>query len=387
MKKVLFITDDLIMGYSGGSLGHKKIYDLLCLMRKEENLDFKIISLDSNLPESLMVLNKTRLLDLKSRILLNSSYLKILEKDICLVAREYLPDVIVLGRSRLGFLSIKLKSLMPNTVIVANFDNVEFDYVDSQFADRKGIVGIVLKGIEKILVYFNEKNCIKNSQKYIFLSNRDKNRAVELYKIQTEGKTAIIPVCLDDNIKCLSNNKRKNVVFLGNLQHDSNIQAVLWFLENVWLKYFKDRLDITFTVAGKNAETVLKRYKNIKNLIVYSNFKDVSDVVTEHSLFVAPILNGAGMKVKIAEALSMGLPIIGTEEALVGYEESIHDLKNNGFLYRADNVVDYKLYIDEYISMSQLKLEEIRINNRNAFAKYYTYTRALPVFRNIIQLG
>lgn len=385
MKKVLFITDDLIMGFSGGSLGHKKIYDLLHFMREDGEIEFKVISLDNNLSESLLILNKNRLLDLQSRILLGSSYLKVLKKDICIVTRRYNPDVIVLGRSRLGFLANEFKILMPNTILVTNFDNVEYDYVDSQFADRKGLFGIIVRYIEKVLVYLDEKKCAQNSLKYIFLSERDKNRMMELYKLSVEARSSIIPVCLEENIKHLSDNEKKNVVFLGNLQHDSNIQAVMWFLENVWLKYFKNRADVTFTVAGKNAEKILKKYKDINNIIVYSDFKDVSDVVTKYSLFVAPILNGAGMKVKIAEALSMGLPVIGTAEALVGYEEAINDLKGNGFLYLADNEDDYKRYIDEYFCMNKLELKKISINNRNVFVKYYTYTRALPVFRDIIK--
>ena len=35
---------------------------------------------------------------------------------------------------------------------------------------------------------------------------------------------------------------------------------------------------------------------------------------------MAPVLHGAGIKVKVAEALSFGLPIIGTSHAWIGYE-------------------------------------------------------------------
>ena len=38
--------------------------------------------------------------------------------------------------------------------------------------------------------------------------------------------------------------------------------------------------------------------------------------------YVAPVFSGAGMKVKVAEALSYGLTVVGSHHALVGYEES-----------------------------------------------------------------
>ena len=37
-------------------------------------------------------------------------------------------------------------------------------------------------------------------------------------------------------------------------------------------------------------------------------------------IYVAAVFDGAGMKVKVAEALSYGLPVIGTDHAFIGYE-------------------------------------------------------------------
>ena len=46
MKKVLFISDQYIFGVIGGSLGHKRFYDILS---NDFECEFKIISLDGDL--------------------------------------------------------------------------------------------------------------------------------------------------------------------------------------------------------------------------------------------------------------------------------------------------------------------------------------------------
>ena len=56
---------------------------------------------------------------------------------------------------------------------------------------------------------------------------------------------------------------------------------------------------------------------------------------------IAPIAKGAGMKVKVADTLSMGLMIAASDEALVGYEEALTlDLLNGIICANTDS--EYK---------------------------------------------
>jgi glycosyltransferase involved in cell wall biosynthesis len=48
--------------------------------------------------------------------------------------------------------------------------------------------------------------------------------------------------------------------------------------------------------------------------------EDLADLYRRADFVVAPIFSGGGMKVKTAEALSYGKTVVGTPEALRGYE-------------------------------------------------------------------
>ena len=58
----------------------------------------------------------------------------------------------------------------------------------------------------------------------------------------------------------------------------------------------------------------------MKNVKIIGYVENVVDLFFYAKAFICPIFSGAGMKVKIAEALMYGKTIIGTSFACIGYE-------------------------------------------------------------------
>lgn len=74
------------------------------------------------------------------------------------------------------------------------------------------------------------------------------------------------------------------------------------------------------------------------------------------------------MKVKVAEALSMGLGIIGSDKSLFGYEEAISDKLNTNIIRRANKQEEYIFQIKEIIN-NKKSYEKIRENAFSLFKK------------------
>ena len=153
-------------------------------------------------------------------------------------------------------------------------------------------------------------------------------------------------------------------------------------IKQVWLPNFAQNDDFQLIIAGGNpADEIYRWTKLAPNIRLVANFNEPEDFLPQNSLMVAPIPTGAGMKVKVAETLSMGLPIAGSDEALVGYEDAIRDDKLGG-IRRANTVAEFTQIIREFLEMDGRNLLRVAFQNKNIFNKYYTFKKAKEVIEN-----
>ncbi len=81
--------------------------------------------------------------------------------------------------------------------------------------------------------------------------------------------------------------------------------------------------DVSLIVAGRNPDDeMVELCGKTKKCTLVDSPEDIAPFFQGAALYIAPIFSGAGMKVKVAEALSYGLRVIGTSHALIGYEEA-----------------------------------------------------------------
>lgn len=158
----------------------------------------------------------------------------------------------------------------------------------------------------------------------IVLHQRDADLLYKYWKRKTE---VFIPIALEDKFKPYNNTgisdstEPLRLLFVGAYNWSVNVEAVRWFCENVMGKL--PEYNIEFDIAGYQMEKLLddgwvKAYKNVK---VLGTVDDLAETYRSVDVVVEPIWAGSGMKVKTAEALMHGKEVIGTEEALVGYDE------------------------------------------------------------------
>lgn len=383
-NKILLISDNKIFGFGGGSLEEHKYYDGLKQYIANHQDEVKVLSIDEQFEDSFSEsIVKNRKFDIFARMYGHSTYMyfiwKIHQKKIV----EYNPDIIVLGRSRLGFVAKGIKKELPNCKIVCNMENVEVDYAEGYFSEKKGIVKKFYLFIEKFCIKRDESMAVKFSDALNYLTNRDFQRTHELYKINDKDEM-ILPICLEKGIELKEISDKKTIVFIGSLGYGSNASAVIEFINNVWKPYFVQNDNMSFIIGGSNPSEELKQtIKMISNCILYENFTRLEDIIPKGALVIAPIQKGAGMKVKVAETLSMGLMIAASDEALVGYEDAIAEDHLNAIV-RANTVNEYVNVIKAYINTSNEMLKKIEQQNKKIFKKYYSYDVSRKAIANML---
>ncbi len=105
--------------------------------------------------------------------------------------------------------------------------------------------------------------------------------------------------------------QRDGLVFIGNYNHIPNEDAVYFFIEQVLPKIHARLPEVCFYVIGSNMTDRIKTLGNNRVKIIGWVDK-VEPEFAKRRVFVSSLRYGAGMKGKIGQALSLGLPVVTT---------------------------------------------------------------------------
>ncbi|MCD4813444.1 glycosyltransferase [bacterium] len=140
--------------------------------------------------------------------------------------------------------------------------------------------------------------------------------------------------------------QRQGLVFVANFNHPPNADAMHFFCRDVLPKIKKTIPDISMTIVGANPPENIRQLAG-PGIKVTGYVLETAPYLDAARVSVAPLRFGAGMKGKVCEALSRGLPVvttaIGCEGIGLTHEQNV--MQADTAQTFADAVV--RLYTDE----------------------------------------
>jgi glycosyltransferase involved in cell wall biosynthesis len=107
--------------------------------------------------------------------------------------------------------------------------------------------------------------------------------------------------------------KPKRLGFLGSMDWMPNIEGVAWFVKEILPSLRRTDPEIEFVVIGRNPPSSIRDLAaSDPKIVVTGTVDDVRTFVSECRAIVVPLLSGGGTRLKILEALAMGVPVIST---------------------------------------------------------------------------
>lgn len=126
------------------------------------------------------------------------------------------------------------------------------------------------------------------------------------------------------------------ILFVGGFRHQPNVDAVLWFTHEIFPIIRVRMPDAVFRIAGSHPPEEIYALQAIPGVEVLGYVSDTSMYLDNAAVSVAPLRYGAGMKGKVTEALSSGLPVVTTSFGAQGL-----GAVSGKHLYIADNAADF----------------------------------------------
>lgn len=117
-------------------------------------------------------------------------------------------------------------------------------------------------------------------------------------------KIATIPISINSENSFKYSAEKKGILFIGSLDWQPNREGLDWFLANI----YPALRNIPLTIAGKGDYSC-----DLKNVTILRNYDSTEELLANHRLMIVPLLSGAGIRIKILEAMKFGMPLISTK--------------------------------------------------------------------------
>ena len=180
------------------------------------------------------------------------------------------------------------------------------DLSNNNFFKKIGFL-LLAKQIKKM-----ETEMPKNVDYILTLSKKDKQYFEQLFP----QKTYNIPVSFETDYP----EKEKiinSIVHLGAMDWKPNVEGIDWFVKYVLPIIVKKNKNIKIYIAGKNMPKNYFNYIN-KNTIVEGKIEDAKQYISNKEIMFVPLFSGSGIRIKILESMSLGIPIISTSKGAEG---------------------------------------------------------------------
>ncbi len=228
------------------------------------------------------------------------------------------------------------------------------DFLTAQFKTTKNFkLGKFFETEMKLLQLFDEVLVISNEEKYLFSQFVDK-------------KVSLVTHPLPNHFSKSTSEKEFDIIYLGS-NNPHNITGAKWFFEKVYpLLPSTIKILVIGGVSDKIAD-----YPNVEKIPFAEN---LDSYYSKAKMAICPIFSGTGLKIKVIEALSYGLPVVCTEKGVDGMTNKT----NNGCLF-TDNTRQFANHI-QHLLTDKTYYDSIASTARNYFLEN---NDSVTVYQNI----
>lgn len=177
--------------------------------------------------------------------------------------------------------------------------------------ERNPLTRALLKHEARKLRAFEQRTC-RSFDHVVWVTNQDR-QALGIPRDSSAVRHHVIPIATDASKRCAVKRSRPfRVTFLGGMHWPPNAEGISWFAERVWPRVTRVLPSALLTLIGKGAPRKLSQQGLGSRFQVTGYVGSLEPYLSETAAFIVPLRSGAGMRVKILDAWSWGLPVVST---------------------------------------------------------------------------
>lgn len=239
--------------------------------------------------------------------------------------RSFQPDAIFLDGLHGGKLATFLSEQL-NVMLLTRSHNIEHLYYRRLLQSATGI-----RKLKRVLSLTHleqyERSILSRSAIFYDISMDD------LIFWQSQGFTHgrylppfIEPVEGEDSQQLVTTSARKpeyDIVFLGNLCSDNNVEGIDWFVTEVLPRVRATLPEITVLIAGSNPVKKVRKLCKEQRVEIHINPSCSMQTYQFGQVLVNPVKAGSGVSIKSIEMLMANRPIVSTPQGVAGLPDHV----------------------------------------------------------------
>jgi len=383
MKKILMLTSRLPYPPFGGD--KLKNFNLLKILSKHYDIYLVTVTNEKLDDETKLILEKYTFnykIFEKSKIdfIVSASH-TLINKEPLQVNYYYFDDV----QKYINKISQKVDCIISTLIRTSKYamdiDKPKiFDMADSLGQNYKKSLPNVKSIFWKNIYRFEAERLIDYEKKTIkkfnntFLFNRQE---IEYFN---SDKVKFIPHGVNEELfyyDKLDNQYKNSIAFFGKMDYQPNIDAVVWFVENILTKLNKDIKFII--VGGKPTQKIIEIGKEYSKVEITGFVDEPYKILKSCMCIVAPMQTGAGIQNKILETMALGT--INIVSSLAARPIGAENKKDYIILDKPIDIINQINTIFE----KKDNFEFYKYNSRNFIRQNFTWSIYEKVFIEILE--
>jgi glycosyltransferase involved in cell wall biosynthesis len=174
---------------------------------------------------------------------------------------------------------------------------------------------------------------------------------------------------------------REDLVFVGGFRHPPNVDAVLWFVREVFPLIRAARPALRFHCIGGDVPADIRALGAQPGVEIHGHVPELQPWLDGCRVSVAPLRYGAGVKGKINQAMAHGLPVVATSPAVEGMH--LHDGVDVLVADRPEDFARAVLRLDDDAAL----WEQVAANALDNVATHFSLQAAREAVRDLFFAG
>jgi sugar transferase (PEP-CTERM/EpsH1 system associated) len=163
-----------------------------------------------------------------------------------------------------------------------------------------------------------------------------------------------------------------DLVFTGKMDYRPNIDAALWFADEIFPLVRARAPQAQFVVVGQQPHPRVQALAQRDGIVLTGRVDDVRPYIVRAAVYVSPLRMGGGTRFKALQAMALGAPLVSTTLGCEGLA-----VQNEREALLADTPLDFANAIVRLLNDAPLR-RQLRAQARKLVVEQYDWSRITP---------